>query len=131
MVGESHKVHIDRYHSVCLLVRIGTLSPVSEYASRLFPSHQISVLKLSLRYGTDPIYLYVPSGLLKLSKVLSVAKYFVIINIVVDPHWFSMRIWIWVQLFTLLQIRIQGVKPIRIHADLDSDPGQILPSLKV
>jgi hypothetical protein len=105
MVGESHKVHkYLEYHSVCLLVRIGTPSPISEYANRLFPSHQISVIKLSVRHLVSTLYIYlVPSGLLKLSKVLSVVstKYFVIlINSVVDPHWFSMRIWIRIQLFT-------------------------------
>jgi hypothetical protein len=125
------------YHSVCLLVRIGTPSPISEYASRFFLSPQISVIKLSVRPLVPTPYIYLaPSGLLQLSKVLSVvsAKYFVVlINSVVDPHWFSVRIWIRIQLFTLvqIQIRIQGVKPFRIHADPDPDPGQTLPSLKV
>jgi hypothetical protein len=40
----------------------------------------------------------------------------------VDPHWVSMRIRI--QLFISVRIqnriRIQGAKPMRIHADLDS-----------
>ena len=41
----------------------------------------------------------------------------------------SMRIQIWIQLFTSMRIQIQGAKPMRIHAD--TYPGQTLPSQKV